>query len=146
MAKFVKITSTDENGSFEHVGQLIRENKEGALIRMGIGEMFFPKGDFTMTNARTPRNFNATIEAAAEVVTKEVKAKAEKPAKAAKAPKVAKEKKVTKLDAAVAALVAFKSGKADASRQEMIHHLMSAMDIADKKRASGLYQAAIKRV
>jgi len=141
MAKFVKITARDEDGEFSYTGQLIKESKDGALIRTGIAEMFFPKGDYDMSNARKPRNFNATVETAAEVVAE---AKTKQPRKTAKASKA---KRVTKIDTAVNLIVAFKKDNAEASRQELIHHLMDNIDgMNDKVRASSLYQAAIKRV
>ena len=92
-----------------------------------------------MTNARTPRNFNVSADDAVEAV---VEAKS----KPAKAKKEAKAKKVTKIGQAVDLLVAAKAENAEASRQELIGVLMEKMEIADKVRASSLYQAAIKRV
>lgn len=139
MAKFVKITSNDEDGEFSYTGQLIRENSKGALVRTGIAEMFFPKGDYTMKNARTPRNFNATVDTAVDAV---VEAKSN-PVKAEKATKA---KKITKVSLAADILSAVLKQNAEASRQEMIGVIMDQMNIADKARASGLYQAAIKRV
>jgi hypothetical protein len=139
MSHLVTVTSTDENGKFTYKGNLIQETDKGLSLRLGIGDMFFETGSYTVSY---PEGYKAKVDAGAEKIRKEVKAKAKTKAKT-KAPK-----KGTKIGKAVELLTAYKENKEfEQTRQGMIHYLMDHMeDMNDKVRASALYQSAMKKM
>ena len=134
MAHLINVTSTDKNGTFEYKGDYVMENEKGLTMRLGVGDLFFEKGSYTV---EYPKGFKKPERRqAAKKVVEKVKAET----------KAREPKKGTKIAIAVELIKGMKAEKEDATRQELIHHLMDKMEIADKVKASSLYQTAIKRI
>jgi len=62
MSKFIKWTSTDEQGTFSHVGQQLSNNKKGVSMLLADGsQISFPQGDGTVESVNKPRNWTASV-------------------------------------------------------------------------------------
>ena len=148
--KFVRWTATDEQGEFSYVGECIGDSKTMMIINTDKGEMLVPKDDGVIEAARKPKNWAAGAAEAAKPVRATSKPKAEKKPveRKPKATKAAKTERAPKAGSRVAEAVAILSAadRANMTRQQMIKMLEEKLGIDDHKKASGLYQSAIKKV
>lgn len=153
--KFVRWTSTDADGEFSHVGECVGDSKTMMILNTAKGEMLINKSEGSFEVTRKPRNFKAGGSADAAPAEKAEKPAAEKKAapkrkaksKSKSAPKATKAR-TPRAGSKIAQAVEILSNadRAKLSRQEMIKMLEEQMGIEDHKRASGLYNAAIKKV
>ena len=145
MAKgdFVRWTAVDESGEFSYVGQVIADSKTGLFMQTAEGEMYVPKDDGVITAARKPKGWAGKTVAVATAPKAEKKVAAPKAER--KAPAATKgPRKGSRVAEAVAVLSEVDRGALN--RQQMIAILKEKLGIEDHKKASGLYQAAIKKV
>lgn len=149
--KFVRWTATDEQGEFSYVGECIGDSNSMMIILTDRGEMLIDKTDGKIEEARKPRGWAKGSAGAAPVEAREKPAAAKAPAKRKakkSAPKAAKAARAPKAGSQVAVAAEILRGvdRGALNRQQMIAILKEKMGIEDHKKASGLYQAAIKKV
>jgi hypothetical protein len=147
---WVRWTGVDDDGKFSHVGQVLADSKTGLFMLTDVGEMYVPKDDGEITEARKPKGWEG------KVVTVATAPKAERPkANKLKEKRVAnakkreatstKGKKPTKIGVAVELLSNVDRGAV--TRKEMIEMVQKALGLEDKRSfAANITRDALKRI